>query len=1265
MHYDIRGENHQTAGISLAPVAGARHSPTTMSTTHGQPGLSSDQRSDIRRTILSARHTLEDEIRRQLGLYGIHEDGRQDLESLSHLSVEQRRTREKIDAALERELESTEGDLERSITNYVREATKTYLNRFVALKAIEVRDLVEETITERTEYGNRSYVHYTVDEIAGELTDAGDDGYGAALDIAYEEIGAEIQMLFEESDYTAIDLDPQVREEVLDSLEAIDDEAWASDEALGWVYQYFGEHERDEIDERVNDENYKIAGTDIATKTQLFTPRYIVEWMVDNSLGRTWLEMQGEATNIDDEDNCFYLAPLEESLLDREEKPVEEITVLDPACGSGHMLFYAFDVLYRMYLEEGEVPEAYIPREILTNNLYGIDIDSGAAQIAALSLYLKAKERSPDVTIPQLNIVSADAVLINGDRKQEVLDRARSELEEEILEQIWRSFDNIREFGSLVRVEERIDEILEEYRQELEATGQVKFTQDGAFQTQTSVVSVEGQEETWEQVKERLLEEVSDLASEALERNDPIEEMFAGEVGKTVELLDLLVHEYDVVVSNPPYLSSRKMGDELKSFLKDNYSGYRNSYTCFIERCAEMSQRDGYATLVTPEDFMTLYSFRKLRDSIISDYQFVEGAHLSRYGFDQQKDVYTIPFVVRNRSPEEFETSRFYRMTHEQDEYETYDDKIRGLEEITNASRNENPHDDVYVVNQNSFTKIDRQPFVYWFGQEILQLFLDYEQLGEVTDVVVGLQTGDDDRFTRTWWEVPNEKIGDEYKWLFMSGDDAKYYSSPERVVYWENDGQAVKEFEDSHPRNTDFYDNEGVTFRRASKRFTSRVLSEEQIFSFHAHFVNTGGDDKYRTVGYLSSSLVRFILQGLNPGLDFNVGDGRRIPIGDFSTIPEAVGDIAKSAIEAQKSRFELVETKPEFDPELFIREYDEILRTNDLSDSTVELAHGTIDELVFERYDITEQAKERVLDENPFNLSTLPVTNPDHLSDLPDSISERLPVDEGKTVSEDEVLAVLEEVNFDLREAAERLGVSPASLTRIRREYDLYSEDEKRDRAERFASVLLGSLFGRWDLLDDELQADEILVVSSANSSSASPLKSAMESLFDRPDEMRLQVESNLGSNLEEWVRNRFFSQHHCKQYRRRGQRNPIYWQLESPNGAFSCFVYYHGITANTLPKLRGQYLDPRIDELRNELDALRAQTSGNDPDKELLERREEVERALDDVEEFRDRIDRMIDDGVSVDVEDGIWENIKVWDQYEVLQTGLPKLKSSYSR
>jgi hypothetical protein len=173
------------------------------------------------------------------------------------------------------------------------------------------------------------------------------------------------------------------------------------------------------------------------------------------------------------------------------------------------------------------------------------------------------------------------------------------------------------------------------------------------------------------------------------------------------------------------------------------------------------------------------------------------------------------------------------------------------------------------------------------------------------------------------------------------------------------------------------------------------------------------------------------------------------------------------------------------------------------------------------------------------------------------------------------------------------------------------------------------------------------------------------AIDKLFQDAERAERSLDSALGDHPVTWLRENFFRHHHVDEYKPRGERSPIYWQLESPNGGFSCFVYYHEINENTLPKLRGQYLDPRIDELKNELETLNTQTSAENPDKELLNRKEEVQNDIEDIREFRETIDEMIDDGVTVDVEKGIWENIKEWDQYEVLETGLPKLKSSYSR
>jgi hypothetical protein len=1024
------------------------------------------------------------------------------------------------------------------------------------------------------------------------------------------------------------------------------------------VYQYFGEEEREEIDDRVDRENYKIAGTDVATKTQLFTPRYIVEWMVDNSLGRTWLEMRGGRTEIDSENHCFYLAPLEESLLDRKTKSVKDIAVLDPACGSGHMLFYAFDVLYQMYREEAEVPEAYIPREILQNNLYGIDIDSGAVQIAALSLYLKAKEHSPDVEIPQLNIVSANAILINGERKEEMLDRVDSDLEQEILEQIWQSFDDIRELGSLVQVEDRIDELLEEYHDEFELGRQTQITNQGQISGQSTFVAG-GEEHSWDTLREDLLEKTRELAQKGLSQDDPVEKMFANEVGKTVELLDLLIDEYDVVVSNPPYLSDRKMSNELKGFLKSGYISHQNLYSAFIERNSKFLADNGYSAMITPEGFMFQYDFRSLRPYLLKNMTLLDTVHLSRYGFAQQKDVYTAAYVMRNPSQDSETPSRFFRMTHEQEEYDTYQKKESKLPELIETQRNQEVHPDVFVVDQSSFFDLPRTPFVYRFGDEILSAISQHSSVEEVAEAVLeGLSTGNDDRFLRSWWEIEPEDIGPEerYRSIAMGGDPVEFFDSPEMVVDWANEGEELSNFEGSHLRNRGYYADEGIHFRKFGNYFTVRKHEAGWFFTPTARLIKTDTVENDLTVmSMLCSSMNRYILNVLNPQIHFNISAVESVPAELSYEARRQVTNYVKQGLDKRKIQQSLEETKLEFDPDQFYENMESLVYERERMESLVQIYHGLIDNEIFRAYDISKETVELIYNEVPKNLARLPIADIDYATDL------NVEVDQQKEIDDLHSL-VRDSDGEDLREISEDIGVSPISVAEIRFNEDLYTSEVEEAYGGDIVSFVVGVLFGRWnvDAKFDTLQ-DELLVFSSD-----SHLAKVREALNHCNDQMTGQApDTLLSQDPVEWLRNRFFRYHHCKEYRRRGQRIPIYWQLESPGGALSCYVYYHGIDENTLPKLRGQYIDHRIEELENERDTLQAQTSGEDPDPDLLDRLETVEEKLADVRELGELIDQMIDDGVTVDVEKGIWENIKEWDQYEVLETGLPKLKSSYSR
>jgi hypothetical protein len=436
-------------------------------------------------------------------------------------------------------------------------------------------------------------------------------------------------------------------------------------------------------------------------------------------------------------------------------------------------------------------------------------------------------------------------------------------------------------------------------------------------------------------------------------------------------------------------------------------------------------------------------------------------------------------------------------------------------------------------------------------------------------------------------------------------------------------------------------------------------------IFSQTAIYVQSEDINRKYLIGALNSILYRFIANGINPGLHFEAGDGKRFPIKTDPRNEEEVVEHVESAIQSRKQIAKLDELGSDFSSEKFSNVASEgvhqLLFKQDLDRAKVEFIQGEIDDLILEEYGITETV-EQMYENLPSNLSKLPHVkraDKDHKKD-------GVPVVELSDSEFEEKLSIISDSDETaLRALSEKAGLSPIAVAQLRYEYELYEDDELEQAGGDILSFLLGSIFGRWDT-DLSETSDEILAFSSSNIGKGDELiKRGIESLFTEPRQARNQLEDILGKTPKDWLLDDFFRYHHCKEYRRRGQRIPIYWQLESRNGAFSCVIYYHGIDSDTLPKLRGQYLDPRIDELENELETLTAQTSGDNPDSELLKRKEKVQDDLDDLREFRDTIDEMIDDSVAVKIEKGVWENIKRWDQYEVLETGLPKLKSSYSR
>ena len=271
-------------------------------------------------------------------------------------------------------------------------------------------------------------------------------------------------------------------------------------------------------------------------------------------------------------------------------------------------------------------------------------------------------------------------------------------------------------------------------------------------------------------------------------------------------------------------------------------------------------------------------------------------------------------------------------------------------------------------------------------------------------------------------------------------------------------------------------------------------------------------------------------------------------------------------------------------------------------------------------------------------------------------------------KELPEDEYRALISKIDDlkdnDLCEISEELEVSPYTVAMARHEHDLYTRDEKRDTAGRLLSYYLGCAMGRWDL--DGLESDDngILIFDNEFDDDVMAYMRRCIELSYSDDELyarESEIEELLNKDIEDWLQNTFFRYHHCKEYRRRGQRIPIYWQLESDEGAFSCFIYYHAMDRDTFPELRGQYVDVKLDTLQNRLEAIESElsTAEGDRARELRSEKEDLQAEIEDISQFRDRVDALIDEGFEPDFEAGIWENIQKVDEHDLLAVPLDKL------
>jgi len=631
----------------------------------------------------------------------------------------------------------------------------------------------------------------------------------------------------------------------------IPEEDWKEVEIIGWLYQFYISEKKDALMKAKK--AYKTE--DIPAVTQLFTPNWIVKYLVQNSLGAKWLATypsSGIKAKMQ-----YYISPAEQSedvkVKLKEITPTslnpEELTVLDPACGSGHILVEAYELLKEIYLERGYRAKD-ISSLILTKNVYGLEIDDRAAQLSGFALMMKARQDDREIFKKSIkpNIVCIKGASYTGSFKDAT--------------DLVELFENAKTFGSLIRVPEEVILKLPD-------------------------------------IKRKTQEKRNDLNSHMLgEGVDYYENILA-----LVQQAELLAKRYDCVIANPPYMGGKGMNGTLKEFAQTQYPQTKSDlFAMFIERGFEMTKNEiGYNAMVTMQSWMFLSSFERCRELWLETRTIQNMAHLGSRAFSTiSGEVVTVTAFSFMSGHQAKYKPNFLRLTSGDEE-----EKRRGIVSKSNSFNQ---------TFQDEFKKIPGSPLAYWVSKTIRNIFTDNVPMENKFSPKSGLTSGDKPRFVRMWSEVSFDKINfkasnkitNKNKWFPHNdgGSARKWYGNRESVIDWENDGNNIKSFKGSTVRNCSFYFRAGITWNDISTSFFSaRYLDEGFTFE------NTGSvlfsenhDDYYFLLGYLSSKVTFYLMNLLNPTLHFGVGEIARLPICITDKNIKKVEGISQQCVEIGK---------------------------------------------------------------------------------------------------------------------------------------------------------------------------------------------------------------------------------------------------------------------------------------------------------------------------------------------------------------------------
>ena len=1122
----------------------------------------------------------------------------------------------------------------------IEEVAYTWFNRFLALRFMEVNGYLPDRVKIFTDSDNRfqpqilnEAINLEIDGLDMEKVYAYKDAnqteelYKYLLVVQCNALNAVLPGMFQKiEDYTELLLPDKLLLEgsVIERMIAlIPEEDWKDAvQIIGWMYQYYNSEKKDEVFAALK-KNVKITKENIPAATQLFTPDWIVRYMVENSLGRLWLE--GHPNEELRTNWKYYLEEAEQEPEVEAElakiraeyarlKP-EDIRCIDPCQGSGHILVYMFDVLMQIYESYGYTTQEAVA-SIVKNNIYGLDIDERAAQLSYFAVmmkacqydkrYLKRKDEDGKPKVPQPRVY---AIQESNDVDSHVLEyfcNGNAELKE-AMEIIMEEMYDAKEYGSIITVTEQ----------------------------------------NWDMIYARFEEIREDIS---------IHKEGALELLPLVQVAHSLAQKYDVVVTNPPYRGIGDVSEKLQECTKDKYPcSCSDLSTIFMERCLCFADLNGYISMINIPVWMSLASYRKLRENLVNDSKMINMLHFGRGIFGS--DYGTVAFVISKITMLNYKGT-YKKLFERAGLVETEEVK---REKFFSNSKN-------YYTKQALYELLPNTLFAYWATNAFVDAFISGKYINNYAIIFEGLKTRDKERFLRLWFEVASNK----WKPYAKGGAFRRWYGNNDYVVKWGDNGDEIRNFKKSSGANFQHYFEPAITYTAMTmSKFTGRFI-EGQIFGGGGGGI-VASMELFYLLGFVNSMPYDYIISAMKSTVNFEVGQIGKIPVlfGNESK-KRQIEQLVKDNVTMSRAEWNEFEYSWDFQQHPLIR-CASFSRKEMETDAKKHIQDMNYIEDAFTQWSNECYLRFTQLKSNEEKLNRIFID----IYGLQDELTPEVE-DKDVTVRKADLQRDIKSlISYAVGCMFGRYSLDKEGLIfaggRMEDKFSYYSgtfadtQDYQLDGKYTFGE--LGSKFyyipieGKKALECWKVDADNIIPITDDEyfeDDIVEKFITFIRTIYGKPtlEENLKFIADALGGKGQprEVIRNYFlndFFKDHCKIY----QKRPIYWLFDSgKKNGFKCLIYMHRYEPDTIARIRTDYVHEQQSRYRTAIADLehRIVNAGTSERVKLNKSLKKIQEQANELRTYEEKIHHLADQMIAIDLDDGVKHN------YEIFKDVLAKIK-----